>query len=93
MSGAGFILAINLFVAGLFAVAFFFVGFNNRADRTAYWFSAAYAFVILYLSCEFIKGKLPWFEEEVGFLLQFNTLSLSNFPAFYPNSNRSTFSR
>ncbi|RYE85839.1 MAG: GGDEF domain-containing protein, partial [Hyphomicrobiales bacterium] len=43
MSGAGFILAINLFVAGLFAVAFLLVGFNNRSDRTAYWFAAAYA--------------------------------------------------
>lgn len=55
MSGAGFILAINLFVAGLFAVAFLLVGFNNRSDRTAYWFAAAYAFVIVYLSCEFIQ--------------------------------------
>ena len=49
MSGAGFILAINLFVAGLFALAFFLVGFNNRADRTSYWFAIAYGFVIVYL--------------------------------------------
>ena len=55
MSGAGFILAINLFVAGLFALAFFLVGLNNRSDRTAYWFAAAYGFVILYLSREFIQ--------------------------------------
>lgn len=55
MSGAGFILAINLFVAGLFALAFFLVGFNNRADRTSYWFAIAYGFVIVYLSCEFIQ--------------------------------------
>ena len=55
MSGAGFILAINVFVAGLFALAFFFVGLNNRSDRVAWWFSAAYGFVIAYLACEFIQ--------------------------------------
>ena len=55
MSGAGFILAINVFVAGLFALAFFFVGLNNRSDRVAWWFSAAYGFIILYLTCEFIQ--------------------------------------
>lgn len=55
MSGAGFILAINLLVAGLFALAFFLVGANNRADRVAYWFAAAYGFVIAYLCCEFIQ--------------------------------------
>jgi diguanylate cyclase (GGDEF)-like protein len=55
MSGAGFILAINLLVAGLFALAFLLVGINNRSDRTAYWFSIAYGFVIVYLGCEFIQ--------------------------------------
>src|SRR5690349_11998406 len=55
MSGAGFILAINLFVAGLFALAFFVVGLNTRSDRVAYWFAAAYGFVIAYLCCEFIQ--------------------------------------
>ncbi len=55
MSGAGFILAINLFVAGLFALAFFLVGLNNRSDRVAYWFAAAYGCVIAYLCCEFIQ--------------------------------------
>jgi diguanylate cyclase (GGDEF)-like protein len=55
MSGAGFILAINLFVAGLFALAFFVVGLNNRSDRVAYWFAAAYGCVIAYLCCEFIQ--------------------------------------
>lgn len=54
MSGAGFILAINLFVAGLFALAFLLVGLNNRSDRVSYWFAIAYGFVIVYLSCEFI---------------------------------------
>ena len=55
MSSAGFILAINLFVAGLFALAFFLVAVNNRSDRVAYWFSIAYGFVIVYLCCEFIQ--------------------------------------
>ena len=32
MSGAGFILAINVFVAGLFALAFLLVGISNRTD-------------------------------------------------------------
>ena len=80
MSGAGFILAINLFVAGLFALAFFLVGFNNRADRTSYWFAIAYGFVIVYLSCEFIQpiqaypkpiiGVVPWGAERVPALVQ-----------------------
>ena len=55
MSGAGFILAINVMVAGLFAAAFFVVGFNNRSDRTAGWFAAAYGFVIVYFACEFLQ--------------------------------------
>src|SRR5688500_5006141 len=55
MSGAGFILAINIFVAGLFALAFLFVGISNRSDRVAYWFAVAYGFVIVYLCCEFIQ--------------------------------------
>lgn len=55
MSGAGFILAINVFVAGLFALAFLLVGITNRSDRVAYWFSLAYGFLIIYLSCEFIQ--------------------------------------
>jgi diguanylate cyclase (GGDEF)-like protein len=55
MSGAGFILAINILVAGLFALAFFLVGVNNRTDRVAKWFAIAYGFVIVYLCCEFIQ--------------------------------------
>ena len=34
MTGASFILAINLFIAALFALAFFVVGMSNRADRS-----------------------------------------------------------
>lgn len=55
MSGAGFILAINILVAGLFALAFLLVAISNRSDRVAYWFSLAYGFVIVYLGCEFIQ--------------------------------------
>ena len=54
MSGAGFILAINLFVAGLFALAFVLLAVNNRADRVSRWFALAYMFGVLYLLCEFI---------------------------------------
>jgi diguanylate cyclase (GGDEF)-like protein len=60
MSGAGFILAINLFVAGLFALAFVLVGANSRTDKVAYWFAAAYACVIVYLGCEFIQPTQPY---------------------------------
>ena len=38
MGGAGFILAINLFVAGLFALAFFLVAATNRSDSVARWY-------------------------------------------------------
>ena len=54
MSGAGFILAINLSVAGLFAVAFFLVAANNKSDRVAVWFGAAYLFGVLYYVFEFL---------------------------------------
>lgn len=55
MSGAGFILAINLFVAGLFATAFALIALNNKkTDRVARWFALAYVFGILYLLCEFV---------------------------------------
>ena len=54
MSGAGFILAINLFVAGLFAVAFGLVAIYNRTDRVARWFALAYVFGALYLVFEFV---------------------------------------
>lgn len=55
MSGAGFIFAINLVVAGLFALAFVLVGISSRGGRVATWFALAYSFVILYLCCEFIQ--------------------------------------
>jgi diguanylate cyclase (GGDEF)-like protein len=54
MAGAGFILAINLFIAALFALAFFLVGVSNRADKVAPFFALAYVFGILYIASEFI---------------------------------------
>jgi len=79
MSGAGFILAINLFVAGLFALAFVLVGANNRADRVSYWFAAAYGFVIVYLGCEFIQPNLPYPKPIylLGFTAFFLTLAMA----------------
>lgn len=54
MSGASFILAINLFIAALFALAFFLVAVTNRSDKVSTWFSVAYVFGIAYIACEFL---------------------------------------
>lgn len=54
MAGASFILAINLFIAALFALAFFLVGISNRADKVAGHFALAYVFGILYILTEFV---------------------------------------
>ena len=69
MAGAGFILAINLFIAALFALAFFLVGVSNRADKVAPYFSLAYVFGILYIVSEFILPLQdhPQFAYTAGF--------------------------
>lgn len=54
MGGASYILAINLFIAALFALAFLLVALNNRSDRVAGWFALAYLFGIAYVLCEFL---------------------------------------
>jgi diguanylate cyclase (GGDEF)-like protein len=54
MAGASFILAINLFIAALFALAFFLVAATNRADGTPRWFALAYCFGLLYIGAELI---------------------------------------
>ncbi len=54
MAGASFILAINLVIAALFALAFLLVALTNRSDRVALWFALAYVFGIAYVFCEFI---------------------------------------
>jgi GGDEF domain-containing protein len=69
MAGAGFILAINLFIAALFALAFFLVGISNRADKVAPFFSLAYVFGIVYIASEFIlpQQDYPQFAYTAGF--------------------------
>ena len=54
MAGASFILAINLFIAALFALAFFLVAATNRNDGTPRWFALAYCFGLLYIGAELI---------------------------------------
>ena len=54
MTGAGFVLAINVSVAAIFVVAFTLIGLTNRSDRVAPWFATAYAFGILYIVSEFM---------------------------------------
>lgn len=69
MAGAGFILAINLFIAALFALAFFLVGVSNRTDKVAPFFALAYLFGILYILSEFILPLQdhPQFAYTAGF--------------------------
>jgi diguanylate cyclase (GGDEF)-like protein len=54
MGGASYILAINLFIAALFALAFLLTAVNNRSDRVAGWFALAYVFGIVYVLSEFL---------------------------------------
>jgi len=54
MAGASFILAINLFIAALFALAFFLVAATHRSDGTSRWFALAYCFGLLYIGAEII---------------------------------------
>lgn len=69
MSGASFILAINLFVAALFALAFFLVGLSNRLDRVAPFFALAYVFGLFYIITEFVlpHHQFPQFAYTLGF--------------------------
>jgi hypothetical protein len=54
MSGATFILAINLSVAGLFAAAFLGVAVYDRARISARWFAASFGFGMLNFTLEFV---------------------------------------
>jgi diguanylate cyclase (GGDEF)-like protein len=54
MSGASFILAINIFIAALFALSFFIVALSTKSRRIATSFSFAYGFGIAYLIFEFL---------------------------------------
>lgn len=73
MSGAGFILTINLFVACLFALAFFLVAMANRTNRVAVWFGAAYVSGLGFIVFEFLlplqtNAKLAGFLAFASFL-------------------------
>ncbi len=70
MASASFILAINMFVAALFALAFLIVALTNRSDRAAGWFAIAYGFGIIYIITEFLLPMQdnPRFANVVGFV-------------------------
>lgn len=52
MSGASFIIAINLAVAGLLAAAFLLISAYDRAYRSARWIAAAYGLGVVYCAFE-----------------------------------------
>jgi diguanylate cyclase (GGDEF)-like protein len=54
VSAAGFVLAINIFVAGLFAAAFGLVAWHNRGAVGARWLALAYGLGILNAGLEFV---------------------------------------
>lgn len=53
MSGAAFILAINISIAGLLALAFAAIAFYERSYVSARWFAATYGVGVLYALTEF----------------------------------------
>lgn len=58
MSGAGFILAINLFVAGLLAAAFLTIAAYDRRRRSARWLALSYVIGMAYFLLEFAIATL-----------------------------------
>jgi hypothetical protein len=58
MSGAGFILIINLAVAGLFCISFLVIAAYDRSRLAARWFAGAYAFGVAYTALE-AAGPFP----------------------------------
>lgn len=54
MGAAGFVLAINIFVAGLFAAAFGTIAWRNGAATGARWLAAAYLLGVLNAMLEYI---------------------------------------
>lgn len=59
MSGAEFILAINVFVAGLLAAAFMAISIYDARRVSARWFALCYLTGLIYIATEF---AIPWFE-------------------------------
>ena len=54
MNGASFILAINIFVAGLLAAAFLAIALQDSRRVAARWMVASYGAGIVYLLIEFV---------------------------------------
>lgn len=59
MGGVGFIIAINVAVAGLLAAAFLLISAYDRAYRSARWLSAAYALGVVYCLFELAIPLVP----------------------------------
>ncbi len=70
MSGASFILAINIFIAALFALSFFMVALSTKSRRIATSFSFAYGFGIAYLIFEFLLpiNVLPTYAPRLAYV-------------------------
>jgi len=67
MSGAGFILLINLAIAGLFCASFMLIAAYDGRYLSARWFAATYAMGMIYATLEFL---LPAFTDiKVGVFL------------------------
>lgn len=69
MSGAGYILGINLFVAGLLASAFVMIAVYDRTHVAARWLAGGYALGMGYYAAEFIIPLLGG--ERVGVVAAF----------------------
>ncbi|MGV3651801.1 MAG: diguanylate cyclase [Devosia sp.] len=70
MGAASFVLAINVFVAGIFAITFMVLAWRGRS-RVPMWFGLTYAVAGLYVVTEFIlpfQGS-PWLTYALGFSL------------------------
>ena len=63
--GAGFILAINVVVAGLFAGAFALIAIHDRTCAAARWFALAYVLGIANLAIEAVVPSLEHFKPAV----------------------------
>ena len=67
MSGAAYILVVNLLVAGLFSVTFMLIAFYDDRQISARWLAAAYASGMVYGTVEFL---IPLFSDvRVGVFL------------------------
>ncbi|MCX8568904.1 sensor domain-containing diguanylate cyclase [Aminobacter sp. MET-1] len=72
MSGAEFILAINVFVAGLLAASFMAISIYDARRVSARWFALCYFTGLIYIATEF---AIPWFENT-------RPIATANFVAF-----------